>query len=223
MFEFLRDFYNFTKPRIDKKDKTFFFLCFVFLFASVVMEYPAYYIQKFIVDEILISKSFNLLIPVTLLSLFFSLLFNLLYYFQDYLYALMDEKVVMHAKEELYNKLLKVKISFIKNNETGYILSRFNDDIEKVSGIFSLVYKDLTRDILVIIVTIFIIFYINWKLTLISLVMLPFFILNLKATTKILPEKNKNYFERRADYQKLLSETILGNTQIGRASCRERV
>lgn len=214
MFEFLRDFCNFTKPRLNNKDKAFFSLCFIFMIASVVMEYPAYYIQKFIIDEILIAKSFNLLIPITLLSLLFSVLFNLIYYFQDYLYALMDEKVVMHAKEELYNKLLKVKIGFIKNNETGYILSRFNDDIEKVSGIFSLVYKDLTRDILVIIVTIFIVFYINWKLALISLIMLPFFILNLNATTKILPQKNKDYFERRAEYQKHLSETILGNTLL---------
>lgn len=214
MFKFFNAFFHFTKPRLHKKDNAFFALCTLVLLASVILEYPTYYIQKFIIDEILIGKSFNLLLPATLLSLAASILFNLAYYFQDYLYALLDEKIIMHIKEDLYHKLLKVHIGFIKNNDTGYVLSRFNDDIEKLSGVFSIVFKDFVRDIMVITVTIFIIFYFNWKLAIVSLVMVPFFIFNLNITTKILPEKNTDYFEARTDYQKLLNESIRGNSLI---------
>jgi len=82
-------------------------------------------------------------------------------------------KIVMDLREGMFGKLLSLPTRFYDDHATGNLISKLTFDVTQVTEAATNVVTISVRDSIVIVGLLGWLFYLNWKLTLLSLVMLP--------------------------------------------------
>jgi subfamily B ATP-binding cassette protein MsbA len=101
-------------------------------------------------------------------------------------------------------------MSYFKNEKTGNLISRITNDVTVVQSSVSAVFLNLIREPLTIIVFLGIALSISWKLTLFSIVVLPFSLLIISWIGLKLRKQSGMLQEKMADITTILHETISG-------------
>jgi ATP-binding cassette, subfamily B, bacterial MsbA len=135
---------------------------------------------------------------------------NLFGYLQAYFLASVDKGMIRDMRDELYNHLHKLPMSFFKNEKTGNLISRIMNDVNMVQFGVSAVFLNLIREPLKIVVFFGIALSISWKLTLFSLVVLPVSLFIIGYLGIIVRRMNRLLQEKMADITNVLHETITG-------------
>lgn len=135
---------------------------------------------------------------------------NLFGYLQAYFLAYVEQGVIKDMRNQAYEHLHKLPMSFFKNEKTGNLISKITNDVNIVQSSVSAVFLNLVREPLTILVFLGIAMSISFHLTLFSLVVLPISLgiiswigLKLRKQSGILQSKM-------ADITNLLQETISG-------------
>ncbi|MCP4214738.1 MAG: hypothetical protein GY765_08770, partial [bacterium] len=82
-------------------------------------------------------------------------------------------KVVRDIRDQLYRILIKQSVDFLSKARTGDLTSRISNDIEKIKFAVSETIAVYVRESLTLVALLLYIFVRDWKLSLISLVILP--------------------------------------------------
>ena len=90
-----------------------------------------------------------------------------------YYSALMARRLVYHLRVQVFDKLLKLPSSFYLNNPAGGITSKLIFDVEQVTSASNESITTLLKDGLTVITLFGYLFYTNWRLTLVLLVVVP--------------------------------------------------
>ncbi|UNU74348.1 lipid A export permease/ATP-binding protein MsbA [Moraxella nasovis] len=102
-----------------------------------------------------------------------------------YYSALMARSLVHKLRVEVFEKLLKLPSSFYLNNPSGKISSKLIFDVEQVTAASTESLTTLLKDGLTVIALIGYLFYSNWRLTLVLLIVVPpIFLLIKRVSTK---------------------------------------
>ena len=148
------------------------------------------YITQIIIDDYVSMNDVNGLKSMTLL-LFGLLIVNaIVVYFHTYLSGWLGQNIIKDIRIKLFSHLQNFKLQFFDKTPIGRIVTRNVSDIETIADIFGQGIATIIGDILQLFGIVALMFYINWKLTLISLATLPFLFL----TTYIFKEKVKISF-----------------------------
>ncbi|HEX4897808.1 MAG TPA: ABC transporter ATP-binding protein, partial [Candidatus Limnocylindrales bacterium] len=94
---------------------------------------------------------------------------------QSYLNNLIGQSVMQDLRGALYAHLQKMPLRFFTETKTGEIQSRLANDVGGVQGVVTDTAASLTSNLAVAISTVIAMFIIDWRLTALSLGMLPFF------------------------------------------------
>ena len=94
-------------------------------------------------------------------------------YYQTYLTNLLGQQVVQDLRVKLYRKILNFKLSYFDRTPIGTLQTRTISDMETISDIFSEGLIVIIGDILQLVVVLSMMFYVDWRLTLISLSTIP--------------------------------------------------
>lgn len=135
---------------------------------------------------------------------------NLFGYLQAYTLAHVEQGVIRDMRNEAYDHLHKLPMSFFKNERTGNLISRITNDVNLVQSSVSAVFLNLIREPLKIIVFLGIAISISWKLTLFSMVVLPFSLAIISYIGLKLRKQSGLLQEKMADITNNLHETITG-------------
>ncbi|MGH8678433.1 MAG: ABC transporter transmembrane domain-containing protein, partial [Burkholderiales bacterium] len=110
-------------------------------------------------------------VPVLLIVLF--ALRGVGSYLGQYASAWVGNKVVMDLRDAMFRRMLALPLGYFHDNTTGNVVSRFTYDAAQVTQAATQVVTVLVKDSLTIVGLFGYLLYVNWKLTLISLVMIP--------------------------------------------------
>jgi subfamily B ATP-binding cassette protein MsbA len=135
---------------------------------------------------------------------------NLFGYLQAYSLAHVEQGMIRDMRNEAYNHLHKLPMSYFKNEKTGNLISRITNDVNMVQSSVSAVFLNLIREPLKIIVFLGIALSISWKLTLFSLVVLPFSLIIISYIGIVLRKISGLLQQKMADITNNLHETITG-------------
>lgn len=102
-----------------------------------------------------------------------SLLKAFLLYFAEYLMSYSGQNVVAGLRNRLYGRLLHQSAAFFSDQPTGQLMSRVLNDTERLLEAASKSLTDFLRQVFLLLFFLGLIFYINWKLSLLALVMAP--------------------------------------------------
>ena len=91
----------------------------------------------------------------------------------QYASAWVGNKVVMDLRDQMFRRMLTLPLGYFYDHTTGNLISKFTFDVTQVTQAATQVITVLVKDTLTIIGLFAYLLYVDWKLTLISLCMIP--------------------------------------------------
>lgn len=164
-----------------------------------------------VLDDIFINKDSRMLklMPLAVVTLF--LLRGLGMYGQEYMMNYVGENVIRKLRERLYNHILGLPLAFFHDQKTGVLMSRITNDVNVVKSMVSSAVTGSLRDITTIIGLTGFIFYQNWKLALIALVVLPVAFYPVVEFGRRVRRVSTGCQEAMAELNAFLHETFVGS------------
>jgi ATP-binding cassette, subfamily B, bacterial MsbA len=120
-------------------------------------------------------------------------------------------KVVRDIRNKLYMNLVSQSVDFLSKAKTGDLTSRISNDIEKIGFAVSETLAVYIRDSLTLLVMMGIIFSMDWKLSFMSLVILPIAAAPLIYFGRKVKKRGIQAQETIGELSNFLAETVAGN------------
>lgn len=194
----------------------------ILLFINVIMQLPMPLVTRYLIDTIIPARDFKALNLLCLLLLGIILLSQFSAYFLRYLTVRYNARVHLDLERDLYFHVQELPMSYFSRRPSGYILSRIGE-VSSVEAIMADTFLYVMRDIVTILVGAVLILKLHLMLGLVSLFVLPFFILSLKAFHKKIKEINKQLKEQNAQYTGKLERNINSIEKIKSAVKEEKI
>ena len=174
-------------------------------------------IVKILNDNTIIDKwsaVFSFIIkPVSLLGVIAVLVFAL-NYLQEYISAILGEKVAQSLRVKLSRKFTKLPMNFFDTNQVGDILSKLTTDIEKVAEVIGSSFTRFVYSFLIMILVIIMLFTINVKLTLLVLAILLISIVVTYYVSKLTQKIFSQDVKSLSELSSLTEEALTGNLVV---------
>jgi subfamily B ATP-binding cassette protein MsbA len=117
-------------------------------------------------------------------------------------------KVVLDLRSAMFSRLVRLPASYFNDNTSGALLSKVAYDVSGVTGAATTVLTVLIKDTIAIVGLLAWLFYLNWKLTLIALVIGPPIALTVRVISKRLRRMSREALRSLGDVVHVLQETI---------------
>jgi ATP-binding cassette subfamily B multidrug efflux pump len=171
--------------------RTRFIWVIVFSVALSVFAALRPYLLKETVDDYLMNKNMpGLLYYVGLMGIALILEVAAQFYFV-YWANWLGQDIVKDIREKLFAHISSFRMKFFDNEAVGKLVTRTVFDIESIAKIFSQGLFMIISDMLKMLVILVIMFYMNWKLTIVVMLAMPLLVI----ATRIFQKKMKGAFE----------------------------
>ncbi|MCI5131414.1 MAG: ATP-binding cassette domain-containing protein, partial [Candidatus Electrothrix sp. EH2] len=178
------------------------------------------YMVKPLLDEIFYQKNqeWLLVLPLALLVVFF--VKGIFYFLYSYLLEWIGQCVIKDLRNRIYAHLNELSMGFFLKNSTGDLISRIMNDVSLLQGSVSHALIHLLRDFFTVCGLLGVIFYMDWRLALISLIFIPMAAVPIVVFGKKFRRISTRYQQGMGEASNFLNETIRG-ARIVKAFCME--
>lgn len=181
----LKQLYSFVKPY----KAQFYFLIFLTVAMAILAPTRPYLIQ-IAIDEYVTIGDKNGLLQIVYILVGLMILQAIVQWAHTYYSGWIGQVIIKDIRVRLYQHLLKLRLKFFDNTPIGRLVTRNISDIETLADVFSEGLAAIVGDLLQLVTILAVMFYIDWKLTLVSLSTLPLMIIS----TYVFKEKIKVTF-----------------------------
>ena len=194
---------NYIRPYV--KHLAFAIVCIV-LAAAANLYVP--WIIKDMIDKVLMERDMAMLnlIAVGIVVVFFFR--GIFYYGQSYLVSFVGQRVVIDIREALFEKFQRMPLAYFDRHQTGEIMSYVTNDVQALQNALVDKLIEFVTEASILIGSIVLMFYLDWKLTLITLITVPLVGQAMKIFGRKLKKSGTVIQERLADINSLLQESI---------------
>ncbi|MBW2173087.1 MAG: ABC transporter ATP-binding protein, partial [Deltaproteobacteria bacterium] len=154
------------------------------------------------------------LLPFAIIIIY--LLRGVSHFGQSYLMNYVGHSIIKRLRDNLYSHIQMLSLSFFHKHDTGTLMARITNDVNKVKGMVSDAVTGVLKDCFTIIGLMFVIFYRDWKLALIAVTVLPVAVIPIVNFGRRMRKFSTRTQEAVADMSSLLHETFTG-TRIVKA------
>ncbi len=135
---------------------------------------------------------------------------NIFGYISTYLTIYLEQRILFMLRSDLYSKIHLLPMSFFDQRKTGHIISRITNDVTNLRGAVVGGMASIIRNGLMAVIAVLIVFYTSWKLSLLTVILVPLNILFIGIISRKLRKGSRRAQERMADMTSVLQETISG-------------
>jgi subfamily B ATP-binding cassette protein MsbA len=169
------------------------------------------YIVKPLLDEIFVKqdRSMLMLVPMAILGIF--LVKGVFYYTYNYLLEKVGQSVIRDLRFALYSHIQSLPLSFFQKKPTGELISRVLSDVTLIQGAVSGVLVGILKDTCQVLFLIGVIFYQNWRMATIAMILLPLVIYPIVNFGRRHRRLSRSSQQTTAQVSNILYETITGN------------
>ena len=182
-------------PKMDKKllfrilsylkpYKWQFLLVFLALIVSAVLGLFPSIITGKIVDSIIANGELGLLIKLLVMAFVVLSLAQIISVLEQYINSWISQKIIFDMRNEMYDHLQHMPHAFFTNEKQGEIITRMNSDINGVSAVISVMLTSVVSNVLTVGTCVFYLFYTDWRLAIVGLIVIPMLIFPTKAVGK---------------------------------------
>jgi subfamily B ATP-binding cassette protein MsbA len=150
------------------------------------------------------------LLAVIITIVFLILLKNLAFFLQTFFIASVEEGMLRDLRVKVYSHLLKLDLGYFARCRSGELTTRVTADVVRIKRTVTQSLITLFRQFFLLIVYFFITLWVSWKLTLVTIAVLPPSMALILILGKSLRRKSHRSQEKMADFASFLSETIAG-------------
>jgi subfamily B ATP-binding cassette protein MsbA len=163
-----------------------------------------------VLDGLFISKDERLLVVLPLAILAVAILKGVFNYGQNYLMNYIGNQVIADIREQLFLKLVHLPIRYHDTNSSGRLVSRVINDVSLMANAVAGVLKDLFQQGLTFLAMMGVIFYQNWKLAIVSVIVVPISVTVMVRMGRKLRGLATRGQERMGDMASTLQEALAG-------------
>ena len=120
--------------------------------------------------------------------------------------ARIGEGLIYDLRVALFDKVQRMPIAFFTRTQTGNVISRLNNDVIGAQSALTSTLGSVVSNIVVLVTTLIAMASLEWRLTLLSLVVLPVFIIPAKRVGRRLQDISRRNMEYNAQMNTQMSE-----------------
>nr|WP_258000462.1 ABC transporter ATP-binding protein [Bacillus sp. Marseille-P3661] len=197
-----------------ERQKTMLVASIVLVLLSSLLGLLGPYLIGQIIDDYIIPKDVNGTLKMVAILFGIYAIAALLTWYQSYLMVLVSLRTIRSLREEVFVKLQTLSLKFFDTQSDGDLMSRITNDTETLNQALSRSVIQFFTSILTVVGTSIAMLALNWKLALVSFIVIP---LMLWVTRKIVHISRKNFSGRQRDLGELngyIEESISGGEII---------
>ena len=175
----------------------------------MLFQIPGPYFTKLLIDDVYPHRDFTLLAFAMVLGAVFSIGIGGVSFLSSYFGSCVGTHMAWDFQSRFYRHIQALDFSFFDNRETGEILARFGDMKQSITSVIGLI-NSFILNVLKLIIFPPILFFIDWRLALISIAVLPFDTILVFCTKKYMRKLSQKIAERSADVSAKNFESLSG-------------
>lgn len=166
------------------------------------------WIIKDMIDDVLMSKDMVMLnlIAVGILVVMFTR--GVFYYGQSYLVSYVGQRVIIDVRSVLFRKFQRMPLSYYDKQQTGTVMSYITNDVAVMQSAIVDNLIELVTESSILIGSLAMMVYLDWKLSLLTLMTIPLVGFAMKVFGRKLKSSSTVIQERVAEITSLLQESI---------------
>ena len=165
-------------------------------------------ILRTLIDETIPTGNLNQLVFLALALLLIPALGGAIGIIQRRLNAMVGEGVIYDLRVALYARLQRMSLHFFTNTRLGELMSRLNNDVIGAQNAISNTIVSIITNIIQAVAVLFVMLTLEWRLTLISIAILPLFILVARHMGVKLRDISRQQLEANAQMNATMNETL---------------
>jgi len=135
---------------------------------------------------------------------------NLFWYAQSFLIVRVEQGVIMDLRNKLYSHFHLLPLEYFHGQRTGVLISRITNDITLVRGAVANGFAETLRQVFLLLVYLFLVFWASWKLAMIALLLFPPAMLIIGKFGQKVRKSGYLSQEKMGNMTSILQETISG-------------
>ena len=166
------------------------------------------FIVAHIIDEALPQKDFRRLaidVGIILASALISAAIGVL---QGYLNSVVGEGIMRDIRTSLVAHLHRMPLNFFTGTKTGEIMNRVSNDVDNVDNVVTGTLTTIVTNIVLIATTLVAMFLWDWRLALISVIIVPLMVFPLGPVGRRMYQIRKSTREKRDEIESITQETL---------------
>ena len=169
------------------------------------------YLIKPVIDDIFVNKREEMLKFLAIVVLLVFAGKGLSDWGQAYFMSYVGQRIIVQLRQQLYDHLQRLSLSFFDRMPTGLLMSRVTNDVNLIQGAVSNAVTGILRDPLTVVGLVAVMFYRDWQLAAVAMVVLPFAFFPIVKFGRMLRRISTKSQESMGDISIILHETIGGS------------
>lgn len=179
------------------------------------------WIFRDMIDKVLTAKDAYMLNLISASIVVIFLLRGIFLYWQNYLMSYVGQHVIIDIRSEVFHKLQRLSMSFYDKNKTGTIMSYVTNDVNALQGAMVDNTVELVTESIILIGSIFAMIYLDWKLTLFTILTFPIVLYFMNFFGKKIRRSGGMIQEATADITSVLQESV-SSARVVKSFVREK-
>ncbi|WAP61053.1 ABC transporter ATP-binding protein [Streptomyces sp. S465] len=172
--------------------------------AAIVVATPILF--KYLIDNGIAQHDSDVVVGIAVAVGGLAVLGALLGFGEAWYSARVSEGLVYELRTEVFDHVQRQPLAFFTRAQTGALVSRLNADVVGAQQALTSLLSTVVSAALTLLFVLVTMFYLSWVITVISLVVLPFFILPGKVVGRRLQRLTRSQMERNAEMGALMNE-----------------
>lgn len=171
-------------------------------------------LMKPLIDQGFVEQNMQTIhwLPLEIVGIF--LVRGIFNFINEYSTSYITGHLVQTIRQELFAKLLRLPNNYYDHHNSGRVISRILNDSAQITSAGFNVITVLLKDGLTVTGLMLYLLYLNWKLTLISLIVIPVLMLCVRAVSKRLRNLSSKSQQLNGGLLQIVSESIAGSRVI---------
>ncbi|MDO9086312.1 MAG: ABC transporter ATP-binding protein [Anaerolineaceae bacterium] len=199
----LRRVLDYAKPY---RKHIFWMLLLILLTSALGLISPL--ILRELIDSTLPEKDLEKLILLSAALLVVPVLSGGLRIVQRRLNATVGEGVIYDLRVALFARLQRMSLHFFKHTKLGELMSRLNNDVIGAQNAISNTIVNLVTNVIQAIAILIVLITLEWRLTLVSVIIMPVFLVVTKRLANVLREIARQAMDSNARMNAMMNETL---------------
>lgn len=167
-WKIIKRLFVFVKPYIK-----YFYLALFLMLMTTILGPVRPYLSKVAIDKYVLQSNASGFLLFVLIIFVVLVLHSIFQFLANYLMKWLGQSAIHNLRNTIFQHLQKLDISYFDRNPVGRLVTRVTNDIETISDILSGGLITIITDLILIFSIIGFMFYLNFKLTLLTLSVLP--------------------------------------------------
>lgn len=199
----IKDFFKFIQD-----DKKKLFIAFGFIFINSAVNTASPFLISIAIDKYITIGDVRGLLNIIYILSGMAVINIVTGYMQGSLIGRISQRALYRLKEALFTKLQSLPIAFFNQNKAGDLMSRINNDTDKINQFLSQWIGQFVGVMFSLLGIIGFSLLLNWKLSLIMMSMVVFIYLITRFSSPFIRKKNRENLEANSDFASSLQENL---------------